>query len=117
MISFSISPSISIFESNFWVERPNLRFSLNLFFFEVKIKSVRMDGGEKIDNRKHKQGKEGRGAKEKKKDDPTTAKVIAKPKCDTKMKIKAVVTAQYQATDPAKWKRTWKVKKNTGPNC
>jgi dipeptidyl aminopeptidase/acylaminoacyl peptidase len=80
----------------------------------TKVKIVCKIDGDKVNK---KTTKKTCGAKEKKKSDPTTAKVIAKPKCDTKMKIKAVVTAQYQATDPAKWKRTWKVKKNTGPNC
>jgi dipeptidyl aminopeptidase/acylaminoacyl peptidase len=80
----------------------------------TKVKIVCKIDGDKVNK---KTTKKTCGAKEKKKSDPTTAKVIAKPKCDTKMKIKAVVTAQYQQTDPAKWKRTWKVKKNTGPNC
>jgi dipeptidyl aminopeptidase/acylaminoacyl peptidase len=80
----------------------------------TKVKIVCKIEGDKV---KNKAAKNSCNAKEKKKDDPTTAKVVAKPKCDTKVKIKAVVTAQYQQTDPAKWKRTWKVKKNTGPNC
>jgi hypothetical protein len=80
----------------------------------TKVKIVCKIEGKKYVNAK---AKKPCGAKQKKKSDPTTAKVITKLKCDTRVKIKAVVTAQYQQTDPAKWKRTWKVKKNTGPNC
>jgi Tol biopolymer transport system component len=80
----------------------------------TKVKIVCKVNGKKYVNA---DAKKPCGAKQKKKSDPTTAKVITKLKCDTKVKIKAVVTAQYQQTDPAKWKRTWKVKKNTGPNC
>ena len=80
----------------------------------TKVKIVCKIQGDKV---KKKKAKKTCGAKEKKKNDSTTAKVIAKPKCDTKVKIKAVVKAQYQQAQPAKWKRTWKVKKNSGPNC
>ena len=81
----------------------------------TKVKIVCKTQGDKVKGKKAK--KQVCGAKEKKKKDPSTAKIVAKPKCDTKVKIKAVVTAQYQQTDPAKWKRTWKVKNNTGPGC
>jgi dipeptidyl aminopeptidase/acylaminoacyl peptidase len=80
----------------------------------TKVKIVCKVDGKKYVNAK---AKKPCGAKEKKKSNPDTARVVAKLKCDTKVKIKAIVTAQYQQTDPAKWKRTWKVKKNTGPNC
>ena len=81
----------------------------------TKVKIVCKTDGEKVKGKEAK--KKVCGAKEKKKDDPTTAKVVAKPKCDSKVRIKAVVKAQYQTADAMKWKRTWKVKKNTGPNC
>ena len=81
----------------------------------TKVKIVCKTSGDKVKGKKAK--KRVCGAKEKKKNDPTTAKVVAKPKCDTKVKIKAVVKAQYQQAEQAKWKRTWKVKKNTGPGC
>ena len=81
----------------------------------TKVKIVCKAQGKKVKGKKAK--KQVCGAKEKKKNDPSTAKIVAKPKCDTKVRIKAVVTAQYQQTDPAKWKRTWKVKNNTGPGC
>jgi dipeptidyl aminopeptidase/acylaminoacyl peptidase len=80
----------------------------------TKVKIVCKVNGKKYVNAN---AKKPCGAKQKKKNDPTTAKVITKLKCDTRVKIKAVVKAQYQQADPAKWKRTWKVKKNTGPNC
>jgi dipeptidyl aminopeptidase/acylaminoacyl peptidase len=80
----------------------------------TKVKIVCKVDGKKYVNAK---AKKPCGAKEKKKSNPDTARVVAKLKCDTKVKIKAVVKAQYQQAQPAKWKRTWKVKKNTGPNC
>ena len=81
----------------------------------TKVKIVCKAEGDKVKGKQAK--KKVCGTKEKKKDDPTTAKVVAKPKCDSKVRIKAVVTAQYQTADPMKWKRTWKVKNNTGPAC
>ena len=80
----------------------------------TNVKIVCKTNGDKVSG---KQVKKVCGAKEKKKDDPTTTKVIAKPKCDSKVRIKAVVTAEYANADPMKWKRTWKVKNNTGPGC
>ncbi len=80
----------------------------------TKVKIVCKIEGNKV---KNKTAKNSCNAKEKKKGDSSTAKVIATPRCDTKVTVKAVVTAQYQKADPAKWKRTWKVKKNSGPNC
>jgi Tol biopolymer transport system component len=80
----------------------------------TKVKIVCKIDGDKV---KNKAAKNSCNAKEKQKDDSSTAKVVAKPKCDTKVKIKAIVTAQYQEADPLKWKRTWKVKNNTGPGC
>ena len=80
----------------------------------TKVKIVCKIQGDKV---KNKTAKNSCNAKEKKKGDSSTAKVVATPKCDTKVKIKAIVTAQYQEADPLKWKRTWKVKNNSGPGC
>lgn len=57
------------------------------------------------------------GAKQKKKQDITTAKIVAKPKCDSKVRIKAAITAQDGTAKPVTWKRTWRIKKNSGPQC
>ncbi len=81
----------------------------------TKVKIVCKTSGDKVKGKKAK--KKVCGAKEKKKNDPTTTKIIAKPTCDSKVRIKAVIIAQYQQSDPTKWKRTWKVKDNTGPGC
>ena len=81
----------------------------------TKVKIVCKAQGKKITNKKAK--KKICGTKEKKKNDPTTTKIIAKPKCDSKVRIKTVITARYQQRDPATWKRTWRVKNNSGPGC
>ena len=81
----------------------------------TKVKIVCKAQGKKVKGKQAK--KQVCGAKEKKKKDPSTAKIVAKPKCDSKVRIKAVLTARYQQADPAKWKRTWKVKKNNGSSC
>jgi hypothetical protein len=48
---------------------------------------------------------------------PANIKVIAKPKCDSKVCIRTVVTAQSPAADPNQRKRTWKVKNHSGAVC
>jgi Tol biopolymer transport system component len=80
----------------------------------TKVKLVCKARGSKVTG---KQAKQTCAAKEKKKSEPTMTKVVAKPKCGSKVRIKAVITAQYQQADPLKWKRTWKVKKKSGPSC
>ena len=79
----------------------------------TKVKMVCKANGSKVKGKKAK--KKTCAAVEKKKKDPTTAKVVATPQC-SKVKIKVVVTAQYQTADPAKWKQTWQAKKK-GPSC
>ncbi len=81
----------------------------------TKVKVVCKTQGKKVTGKKSQ--KAVCGAKEKKKKDPTTTRIVTKPKCDSKVRIKAVVTAEYPNADPLKWKRTWKVKNNTGPAC
>ncbi len=81
----------------------------------TKVKVVCKTQGKKVTGKKAQ--KAVCGAKEKKKKDPTTTKIVTKPKCDSKVQIKAVITAEYPNADPLKWKRTWKVKNNTGPTC
>ena len=48
---------------------------------------------------------------------PDTAKIKAKPTCNSKVSIRVIVQAKYQDADPAKFKRTYKVKGKSGPSC
>ena len=107
--------SIKVEGSNLIISGPKgtKKLTINDKIFSSKVNEAEFQIEplqKKIDKKKEKN-------KEKKKKDPSTAKIVAKPKCDSKVRIKAIVTAQYQQTDPAKWKRTWKVKNNTGPGC
>ncbi len=80
----------------------------------TNVKLVCKARGSKVTGKK---AKKTCAAKEKKKKEPAMTKVVAKPKCGSKVRIKAVITAQYQQADPLTWKRTWKVKKKSGPSC
>ena len=81
----------------------------------TKVKVVCKTQGKKVTGKKAQ--KAVCGAKEKKKKNPTTTKIVTKPKCDSKVRVKAVVTAQSGTANPVTWKRTWQIKKNSGPTC
>ena len=46
-----------------------------------------------------------------------TAKIKAKPTCNSKVRIRVIVQAKFQNADPAKFKRTYRVKGKSGPSC